>query len=767
MALEKFLYDRQDAGEPVDELLSTILREARSVAFAGVLCAVGRRQVGLFTNTLKPLLAIPEFHYCEFDFAVQADEHLSLDMMGWRRLEQTRESEMERMAKDWNTLPHRKHDLHNIALWLFLNNKDMTPFFDAIFTDWTKKLQAGGSPGIPNDDLELFAARFNKANYKTIEDPIEGTCYAFSAPEHLRRKGMADAQKAQESLLLLGSPMTCRQLLDARAPLSLEQVEQVCRTMDHVAGLQETIDDETGLRRKVQTLCGGAAVLICLHRDWLREHPERERWCIDQIVKTVECPPSPGEFDMPETATGYRWDGFCAEAAPVLWAEDATNRRFRRVVALLATSKYYKTVAILAASAAQVRHRLGPAHGQLHHLIAACAVLRRAEQVLDFQRHVFGRQRGVRELLRIVKTRVDVWRVQHAEPRHAQFEFNQFTASAVLVLKQYARAFIFNRLPFVVPEWETLITKLARQGLGAKSRRRRRGRSDPGIDMQLLRAAYAWLPRLTEAQTPQEREEWLRFWKLTLTGILQTLDERDEHGELEGTPYESDRWVLDRIAATIVEMEPAEKPEELWRPILDLGPGAHYWVEGFLDDFFSNGLRADPLPPGFQQQWTAMIDYVASAPGWSLSSEQSFHVPTVWQSLLGMDWVYQMAWDASKRGLIHSMAPYYQVWCKWGLSDRHAVQVFLHFLRTPASDPIVIPSLNWLAGAVPFDCQYFWREDTQEAIASFLDWCWVTKRPDIRESAPTQAAFMRLLEHLAGLQNAIALVLLERVKGDS
>ncbi|MEI6149412.1 MAG: hypothetical protein WCS01_09980 [bacterium] len=334
------------------------------------------------------------------------------------------------------------------------------------------------------------------------------------------------------------------------------------------------------------------------------------------------------------------------------------------------------------------------------------------------------------------------------------------------MLKRYVRAFMANRLSCSVPEWETLTTKLAHQVLSSKSRRRRRGRSDPGIDMQLLQAAYAWLPGLTEAQTPQEREEWLRFWRLTLSHRLQTLDERDEHGELEGTPYESDQWLLDRIAATVIEMEPAEEPEELWRPILALGPGAHSWVEGFLDDFFIHGLHSDSPPPGFRQQWIAMIDYMAAAPGWSLSSEKGFHAPTVWQSLLGMDWVYQMAWDASKRGLIQSMAAYYEAWCKWGLRDRHAVKVFLHFLRTPASDPIVIPSVTWLVNAVPFDSPYFWK-DAQTDIAFFLDWCWVNKRPAIRQSAPTMTSFMKLLEHLAGMQNEFALVLLERVRSDS
>ena len=72
---------------------------------------------------------------------------------------------------------------------------------------------------------------------------------------------------------------------------------------------------------------------------------------------------------------------------------------------------------------------------------------------------------------------------------------------------------------------------------------------------------------------------------------IPLLVDENEYEELSGTPSQYDYWIFQRIAQTIPQMTCEEQPEMFWKPILDLGPVAHYWVENFLSAWILYGLR--------------------------------------------------------------------------------------------------------------------------------------------------------------------------------
>jgi hypothetical protein len=56
MALEKWLYDRIDAGEDITPAVTRITKESTSLALAGLLLMIGKKKPGLLTGPLAPLL---------------------------------------------------------------------------------------------------------------------------------------------------------------------------------------------------------------------------------------------------------------------------------------------------------------------------------------------------------------------------------------------------------------------------------------------------------------------------------------------------------------------------------------------------------------------------------------------------------------------------------------------------------------------------------------------------------------------------------------
>ena len=56
MAVERWLYEKIDRGEDIDPWIDRILRESKSLAFAGPLFDVGKYRPALFAGVLRPLL---------------------------------------------------------------------------------------------------------------------------------------------------------------------------------------------------------------------------------------------------------------------------------------------------------------------------------------------------------------------------------------------------------------------------------------------------------------------------------------------------------------------------------------------------------------------------------------------------------------------------------------------------------------------------------------------------------------------------------------
>jgi hypothetical protein len=101
------------------------LQRSRSIAFAGLLSAIARKDPTLLEGILQPLLAVPELHYWELRYNSKLDQ-VMFPMTGW----EDQGTLFIKLARDWHTLPHRRNGLHEWARYLFLNVSQMRPFFE-------------------------------------------------------------------------------------------------------------------------------------------------------------------------------------------------------------------------------------------------------------------------------------------------------------------------------------------------------------------------------------------------------------------------------------------------------------------------------------------------------------------------------------------------------------------------------------------------------------------------------------------------------------
>lgn len=537
-----------------------------------------------------------------------------------------------------------------------------------------------------------------------------------------REKYLKDERAKQ---ILLFFPIQCVQILEKGQVFSSNQLEQFWSSLQEISNFTHRENpDETGNRIE-DAVCGGAAVLLKLHRDWLRQHPDKEEWCIQQIVKTICNPPQPKSYDCADKFISWDWEGFCAQTIPMIWAEYPDEPLIRQCIARLALSYHYKTVEILFNSAANNRNSLGGNFKQLQHLLRHWAVLR-------WQRdYTFPQE----------KTDIDI----------------------ETTLLQEFEAFVQSTISPQVPSLEEIsLTEHSRKLTKTRSYRSRRPKQSIGIDLILIQAAYAWLPSLDRAISETERTEWIAFWKEALGCTLRMLGEEAEDEEVEINPFfDWDRWVIKNIAPLILQMRATEHPEEFWQPILGLGRQGKFWIKSFLSHWCINGLSFEPASEIFVREWQAMIEFALSSPQWH---RHSFYLEEAWCHLIGLDSMIYDLWTEAQKNVIKQMHPLYHCWAKEHLKNPRCATKFIIFLKQLAAEEILFDSLIWLKEAISQTDEWFWRErDIQDWLVSLLEQCWRCHQAKLRQKQASFDAFKDLLKKLAEFQNSMAFEIQQRV----
>src|SRR5262249_53863778 len=134
------------------------LAESESLAFAGVLINVGKREPSLFAYTLRPILS--NWNICNWDLQL-ATLRQSEPMGGlWGNQPQI----IVQLAQQWYRLPHRVQPLAGIGgpvMQTMIGQEEFRTFFDELRASWSADLETEDEA----DRLRLLIERFNPDNY--------------------------------------------------------------------------------------------------------------------------------------------------------------------------------------------------------------------------------------------------------------------------------------------------------------------------------------------------------------------------------------------------------------------------------------------------------------------------------------------------------------------------------------------------------------------------------------------------------------------------
>jgi hypothetical protein len=105
----------------------------------------------------------------------------------------------------------------------------------------------------------------------------------------------------------------------------------------------------------------------------------------------------------------------------------------------------------------------------------------------------------------------------------------------------------------------------------------------PDIDLEVIQKGFGFVAAMVRQHPPGEGptlELYIRELFDLLMRTLPKLKDGDERSEIQGTPYESDRWIMARVAEFIARTNSVETAREFYRPVLDVGPAAKILGKG-------------------------------------------------------------------------------------------------------------------------------------------------------------------------------------------
>src|ERR1700730_10323951 len=96
-------------------------------------------------------------------------------------------------------------------------------------------------------------------------------------------------------------------------------------------------------------------------------------------------------------------------------------------------------------------------------------------------------------------------------------------------------------------------------------------REMPNIDLVVVQKGFGFLAAMVRQHLPDEKQALERYVRELFDLLMRTLPKpkaEDERCEIQGTAYESDRWIMARVAEFAAHANSVETARLFYRPIL-------------------------------------------------------------------------------------------------------------------------------------------------------------------------------------------------------
>lgn len=313
--------------------------------------------------------------------------------------------------------------------------------------------------------------------------------------------------------------------------------------------------------------------------------------------------------------------------------------------------------------------------------------------------------------------------------------------------------------PVAIAEREEALERLRSEREAVGSGRRIAGaRRYLRLETHLLKRVFSWLLKgpATEAE---DQQILLALWGLE---VWRLGDQSDE--DREPVPDEL-AYELAQKLAKLALSSPLETCERFWKPVLALGPRAHYLVGQFISSLFL-GNSDKTVEGDFGRRWQSMLSFALAEDEWTKGRGWSY-AHTIFRQLLGFGYESQLARIPGHERMVSEARALYLLWVeKYLLQDEDNLGALCSFLQSDAGAALRIEGLSWVSqAALRADSRAgrWYRDRTGNAMVEFLDVLVTKEATEIAKNSALREALVQLAAHLAAKHAPAALALQERI----
>lgn len=292
---------------------------------------------------------------------------------------------------------------------------------------------------------------------------------------------------------------------------------------------------------------------------------------------------------------------------------------------------------------------------------------------------------------------------------------------------------------------------------------RRRSSDARHLDFHLVRCSHEWLPLPAAALGPDERARVIHFWRVALD-IVAARPRADLQRRDHQYPHEDEVWVLQNVAAVVLQLQHAENPRLFWEAVIDLHSEAHDWPEKFLNALHRRALSSESTPATYEPILREVVQHAFSDVNgkrrWPRHEE-------VWDALIGIDYWVSDVWADRHADHVLRVWDTISLWMEKAPQDGRRLGKFAGWLSKPAAASIRLRVLPWFLEQFRVGKKRGRdrEDDAPDNVARLLNVVWDQDQVALRASNQAFSAFRGLLAWLVERQNSLGLELQGRIGG--
>ncbi|MED5621546.1 hypothetical protein [Ideonella sp. BN130291] len=279
------------------------------------------------------------------------------------------------------------------------------------------------------------------------------------------------------------------------------------------------------------------------------------------------------------------------------------------------------------------------------------------------------------------------------------------------------------------------------------------------LDSQILDILFNWL--IAGAGTGDLKLDarlTTRIWNYDAT---RAKARREDRGEYDLPSQNLGYNVLQKLAALSTTASATDN-REVWEPVLNHGPAAHYALRHFISSFFLLlGQGSDPTR--FETVWRGMAEYGLAA-NWSLP-RLWFHGERLIGDLLGFG--NEETLCKLDAGAALRMKDVYKRWAEAHLTrDDENLTRFSYFLASNFGAPIRLDGIAWIAAMLTTgEREGGWRrDDTGDALLELVAVALGADAQALSREPVARQGLVEIAAALAAKNMPMALALQERIR---